>query len=350
MCKISFKNDYGEGAHPRILQALVDHNMEQQAGYGQDDYSIEACRLISSYLDNDYSEVHLLSAGTQTNLVAISSILKPYEACISASSGHIATHEAGAIEATGHKVLTVNTPDGKLTPNLIHSIVSLHNDEHMVHPKLVYISNPTEWGTVYDRRELAQLSNYCKEHHLYLYCDGARIGQTLIHPSNKLTLADYAHYTDAFFIGGTKNGALLGAAFVLNNKEWQSHMRYHLKQRGALLAKGRILGLTFQTFFSDGLYEELAFHAYQMASRLRHGLVNLGVDFFVESSTNQLFPILANSCIESLSKDYDFYVWSQATEHQSVIRLITSWASKMEEVDQFLASIEGFILKKDKGK
>ncbi len=343
MSKVSFKSDYGEGAHPRILKALIDHNMEQQAGYGNDDYSIEACRLIHSHLKCEHSEVHLLSAGTQTNLVAISSILRPYEACIAASSGHIATHEAGAIEATGHKVVTVDTPDGKLTPDCIQPLISLHSDEHMVHPRLVYISNPTEWGTVYDKSELALLSDFCQKHNLYLYCDGARIGQTLVHPNSTLTLADYALYTDAFFIGGTKNGALLGAALVLNNKEWQSHFRYLLKQRGALLAKGRILGLTFQTFFRDGLYEELALHAYRMAGHMRNGLAALGVDFFVQSSTNQLFPILPNDCIERLSHHFDFYVWAQATDKNSVIRLITSWATKKEDIDRFLAKTKGLL-------
>jgi threonine aldolase len=343
MNKISFKNDYSEGAHPRILQALLDSNMDQQAGYGKDDYSLEACALIKSRLDNQESEVYLLSAGTQTNLIAIASILRPYEACISPESGHIATHEAGAIESTGHKILTICTDDGKLTPELIDPVVSLHADEHMVQPKLLYISNPTELGTVYNREELIALNAYCRKNDLLLYCDGARIGQTIVHPEIALTLADYAKYTDAFFIGGTKNGALLGEALVVNRGDWQDHMRYQLKQRGALMAKGRVLGLTFQTLFKDGLYEELALHAWQMAARLRHGLVAMGVQFLVDPSTNQQFPILSDSCIEKISVDFDFYVWAPAENGKSAVRLITSWATRKEDIDHFLAEVKNFL-------
>ncbi len=343
MIKISFKNDYSEGAHPQILQALIDHNMDQQAGYGQDEYSRKACDLIKSRLENQDSEVYLLSAGTQTNLIAIASILRPYEACIAPESGHIATHEAGAIEATGHKILTICTDDGKLTPDLIEPVISLHADEHMVHPKLVYISNQTELGTAYNKEELIYLYNYCQENDLLLYCDGARIGQTLVHPEIALRLADYAKYTDAFFIGGTKNGALLGEALVVNRSDWQDHMRYQLKQRGAMMAKGRILGITFQTLFEDGLYENLAHHAWLMASHLRQGLASLGVHFLVDSSTNQQFPILPDSCIEKLFENFEFYVWAPAKNGHSAVRLITSWATKKDDIDRFLDNIKNVL-------
>ncbi len=337
---ISFKNDYSEGMHPAILQALAQHNHSQEEGYGLDQFSQTACDLIQKQLQHPSSQVFLLSAGTQTNLVAIASILRPFEACIAASSGHIATHEAGAIEATGHKILTVPTDDGKLTPSMIEPLLIQNSDEHTVSPKLIYISNPTEWGTVYSLDELKRLYSFTNEHDLILYCDGARLGQTLIHPDTPISLSDYARYTDGFFIGGTKNGALLGEALVLNRVTWHQHLRCQLKQRGALLAKGRLLGITFSTFFTNELYEKLARQALERAMQLRDGLLKLDISFRVEPSTNQLFPILPHAVITLLQKDFGFYVWEPATSEESVVRLMTSWASTPEQIASFLASLE----------
>jgi len=332
----SFKNDYCEGAHPRILEALVKTNMIQQEGYGLDDHTLNAKKKIQDLIGSDDAEIHLISGGTLTNLLAISSFLRPHEACIAAASGHIATHETGAIEATGHKILTAEAVDGKLSPKTIEPVLIEHHFEHMVKPKLVYISNPTELGTVYNKEELKILQEFCHQKNLILYCDGARLGAALTCSSCDLTLKDMYEFTDAFFIGATKIGALLGEALVLRNSDLKDDFRFLIKQRGALLSKGRVLGVQFEELFSNNLYFDLAKHANKMAQILSNSLKESGCKFWIDSPTNQLFPILKNEEIEKLSEKFHFYTWAKIDESHSAIRLITSWATPREAVDSFI--------------
>ena len=332
----SFKNDYSEGAHSRVLEALVKNNGGQQIPYGLDQHSLKAQEYIRELLENNEADIHLISGGTQTNQIAISAFLRPHEACIAAESGHIATHEAGAIEATGHRILTVPTEDGKLTPELIEPVRAEHNFEHMVKPRMVYISNPTEFGTVYNKTELQALRTYCLEHNLLLYVDGARLGSALMVKEAELSLKDMGELTDAFFIGGTKSGALLGEALVIINSDLKEEYRYIIKQRGALLAKGRVMGIQFEELFRDGLYFELAEYANGIAQQMAEELKILGCDFWIESHTNQIFPIFKNSVIETLQKKYDFYTWAKVDEKYSAARLITTWATLPEAVELFI--------------
>lgn len=329
----SFKNDYSEGAHPRVMEALLTSNLEQEEGYGLDRHSLNAVELIRELVRDTSAEVHLISGGTQTNLIAISSFLRPHEACITVETGHIATHETGAIEATGHKLLTAESEDGKLTPKLIQPILEEHHFEHMVLPRMVYISNPTELGTVYSHNELSRLSDFCREKGLYLYLDGARLGSALVLEETGLSFEKIYSLTDAFFVGGTKNGALIGEALVVKTKELQRDLRYLIKQRGALLAKGRIMGVQFEELFRDNLYLEIAAHANDMAQKIVTELTATGCRFLIDSPTNQIFPILSNEIIEKLSDHFDFYVWKKINENASAIRLVTSWATKSEHVD-----------------
>ncbi len=333
----SFKNDYSEGCHPRILEALSKVNLEQCDGYGEDSYSIDAKKLIQGYLNNNDSSIYFVSGGTQANLIVISSILRPHEAVICATSGHIALHEAGAIESTGHKVLTVESTDGKITIDQIQSVLEAHSDvPHMVKPKMVYISNSTEVGTVYRKQELKKISKFCRENHLYLFLDGARLASALASTECDLTLADLAQLTDVFYIGGTKSGALLGEAIVINNLLLQTDFSYHIKQKGALLAKGQLLGIQFLVLFQRNLIFNLAHQANAMAAKLTKGFGEAGFEFLTSSVTNQIFPILPNSLIASLQEMYSFYIWSKVDEAHSSVRLVTSWATTEDSVETFI--------------
>lgn len=336
----SFRDDYSEGCHPRILEALSHTNLEQAAGYSEDTYSLEAARLIQKQLEHPSAVVHLVSGGTQANLIILAALLKPYQSVIAATSAHINMHEAGAIEATGHKINTVKTGDGKLTPAFIQAIVEEHADEHMVKPAVVFISQATEVGTLYTKAELEALAECCRKYSLYLYVDGARLGSALAATTSDVSLADIARLVDIFYIGGTKNGALLGEAIVICNPDLQEHFRYYVKQRGGLLAKGRVLGVQFMELFKDDLYLELARHANAMAAQLTAGVVALGYSFLTQSATNQIFPILPNTVIEKLKDQYAFYVWAKVDDQQSAIRLVTSWATKEEAIHEFLRELK----------
>ena len=332
----SFNNDYSEGAHPRILEALLRASQEQNDGYGLDRHSAAAARLIQKELQDDRGEVYFISGGTQTNLLAISSLLRPHQAVISAETGHINVHETGAVEATGHKILTAPSEDGKVTPEAIRQILDRHTDEHMVQPKMVYISNSTELGTHYSLSELTCLSDFCRRHGLYLFMDGARMGAALTSPSNDLTLADIARLTDLFYIGGTKNGALLGEALVIMNPALQPDFRFLIKQRGAMLAKGFLLGIQFEELFTDGLFYQLARHANSMAAVLREGIQACGYSFASDSVTNQLFPVFPNTIIDELKKEFLFSLQQKTDDQHTVIRLVTSWATREDEVRRFV--------------
>jgi threonine aldolase len=336
----SFKNDYSEGAHPRILTALAETNLKQSEGYGEDIYSQKAAELIKQRIGRSDIEIHLFSGGTQTNLTALSAFLRPHEAVIAANTGHILVHETGAIEATGHKIISINVSDGKINLDHVKIALETHTDEHMVKPKLVYISNPTEIGTIYQKKELEELSRFCKLNHLYLYVDGARLGSALCSKENDLKLSDLGALVDAFYIGGTKNGALLGEALVICNNSLQADFRFHLKQKGALLAKGWLLGIQFLELFKDDLYFDLAKQANAMADLIRNTIQNEGFQFLTPTSTNQIFPILPNSLIDKLQEKYAFFIWAKDGTTHSAIRLVTSWATKEEAVLAFTTDLK----------
>jgi threonine aldolase len=339
----SFKNDYSEGAHPRILSALIETNLEQVDGYGQDYYSLRAVELLKQKIKRNDVDIHFLSGGTQTNLTALSAFLRSHEAIIAANTGHILVHETGAIEATGHKIISVEVSDGKLNTEHIKAAVEGHADEHMVKPKLVYISNPTEIGSIYQKSELEQLSQFCKGTKLFLYLDGARLGSALCSEENDMELSDLAALVDAFYIGGTKSGALLGEALVICRDSLKVDFRFHMKQKGALLAKGKLLGIQFLELFRDDLYFELAKHANAMAGMLRNEISRAGYPFLIYSPSNQIFPILPNWLIAKLQERYSFYVWSKVDIHNSAIRLVTSWATKEDAVSTFIADMKNGI-------
>ncbi|MCP3944732.1 MAG: threonine aldolase [Desulfobacteraceae bacterium] len=332
----SFKNDYGEGAHPNILKALLKYNGTQEEGYGLDRHTQNAISMIKNLVGDRKADVHLISGGTQTNLIAISAFLRPHEACIAATSGHIATHETGAIEATGHKLITVDSNDGKLSPDLIEPVLAEHYFEHMVKPKLAYISNPTELGTIYSKTELQNLHDFCRMKNLLFYADGARLGSALMAKDSDVTLKDMYMLTDAFFIGGTKIGALLGEALVLRNADLKEEYRYLIKQRGGLLAKGRVLGIQFEELFKTNLYFDLALHANDMAQYMAKELEKAGCPFWIDSPTNQIFPVMKNNVIEKLSTQFLFYTWAKVDQDSSAVRLITSWATPMDAVQNFI--------------
>lgn len=339
--KFSFKNDYSEGCHPNILQALLQSNLDQQAGYGEDDYSLQAKERIKERIQKKDSEVYFVSGGTQANLIVISSILRPYQCAVSASTGHILNNETGAIEATGHKILSIETEDGKLRPSDIIPILEGHsNVPHQVMPKLVYISNSTELGTIYQAKELEELSEFCKQNRLYLFMDGARLGHGLTSEISDLTLERVAELTDVFYLGGTKNGALIGEAIVINNPVLQEDFAFNIKQKGALLAKGRLLGIQFLELMKDDLYFDLAKHANQQAMKIKHALQEKGVKFLSDTYTNQIFPIVSNDLIQVLSENFEFYVWKKVDEEFSAIRLITSWSTGDAAVNQFIEVIK----------
>ncbi|MDC8100141.1 threonine aldolase family protein [Chryseobacterium rhizosphaerae] len=338
--KFSFKNDYSEGGHPNILQTLLQCNLEQQAGYGEDEYSLKAKELIKEKIKKADSEVYLVSGGTQANLIVISSILKPYQCAISASSGHVLNNETGAIEATGHKILSIETEDGKLRPSDIIPVLESHkNVPHQVMPKLVYISNSTELGTIYQAKELEELSDFCRQNRLYLFMDGARLGHGLTSEISDLTLERVAELTDIFYLGGTKNGALIGEAIVINTISLQEDFAFNIKQKGALLAKGRLLGIQFLELMKDDLYFDLAKHANQQAMKIKNAFRSKGVQFLADTYTNQIFPIVSNELIEVLSESFDFFVWKKVNEDFSAIRLITSWNTGDDAVNSFIEII-----------
>lgn len=332
----SFTNDYSEGAHPKVMEALLKTNSEQCDGYGLDKYCLKATALLKEQLENDNVDVHYLVGGTQTNAVFISAVLRPYQAIISVDSGHINVHETGAIETTGHKVLTRPHQNGKITSTMIENIVNEHTDEHMVQPKMVYISQSTEYGSVYSLAELKEIYKTCKKLNLYLYVDGARLGSALA-VSGTPTLKDLAKYSDAFYIGGTKMGALFGECLVIINDNLKSDFRYSIKQKGAMLAKGRLLGVQFMELFSNNLYLEIGKHENAMADILREGLKDYPM--MVSSPTNQIFPILEDSLIEKLKEDFSFIVMDKIDEKHHCIRLVTSWATPKEAVELFVRKL-----------
>ena len=341
---IQFQCDYNEGAHPAILKRLGDTNMEQTVGYGEDSYCEEARALIRKACESEEVDVHFLVGGTQTNTTVISHTLRPYQGVLTAVSGHINVHETGAIEATGHKVLAIASEDGKLKATQIEEAMQAHMNEdgpeHMVQPGMVYISFPTEVGTVYTATELEEISTVCRKYALPLFVDGARLGYGICSPASDITLPLLAKLADVFYIGGTKVGALFGEAVVITNETLKKDFRYSIKRHGGMLAKGRLLGIQFATLFTDNLYMEIAQHAINEAMRIKESLKAKGITFLMDSPTNQQFPIFSNTQLERLSKDYLFSVWQRMDEEHTAVRICTSWATKSENVDKLISDIE----------
>lgn len=334
---IYFNNDYSEGCHSAVLQKLLDTNMEQTQGYGMDDYCACAAQKIRQLCGNDNLAVHFLVGGTQTNLTVISAALRPHQGVIGAHTAHVQVHETGAIEATGHKVLSLPSDDGKISAEQIEAAVFAHFSdeaaEHMVQPKMVYISNPTELGTIYTLAELEAISNVCKQKGLYLFLDGARLGYGLTATGNDVTMADLARLCDVFYIGGTKVGALFGEAVVISNPAIAEDFRYLIKQHGGMLAKGRLLGIQFAALLENDLYFEIARHANALADQLRETLDRLGYPLLVPGVTNQVFPILPDALLEKLSEKFSFTEQQRVDETHRAVRFCTSWATTKENVD-----------------
>lgn len=339
---ISFKNDYSEGALPYIMEALLKTNLEQTVGYGEDEYTELGIEAIKRSIGCEECYVRLLVGGTQTNLLTISHILRPYEAVIASDTGHISIHEAGAIEATGHKVLELpNDGEGKINVDMIRECYELYKDDfHMVKPRMVYISNPTELGTLYTKDELVSISNYCKEVGMYLYLDGARLASALASEKNDIELTDYPKYCDAFYIGGTKCGLLFGEALVITNKELERGFFCSTKQRGATLAKGRLLGVQFAELFKGDRYYQVGKHSNEMAILLKKGVLEAGYKLKTDSYTNQQFFIFPNEKIEKLGEKYRYEFWEKVDEDNSAIRFVTSWATREEDVKELIKDLK----------
>ncbi|MBQ9201043.1 MAG: low specificity L-threonine aldolase [Bacteroidales bacterium] len=339
---LHFDCDYMEGAHPQVLQRLTDTNMEQTPGYGQDAYTREACEKIREACGCPQALVSLLVGGTQTNATVIDALLHTYEGVLAAESGHISQHEAGAVEASGHKVLTLPQHEGKVSAGDLQDYLNtFYKDEaypHMVIPGALYISYPTEYGTLYSLNELEALSRVCRENGLLLYLDGARLGYGLV-ASADVTLRDIARLCDVFYIGGTKVGALMGEAVVAPCPELLPHFFTHVKRHGAVLAKGRLLGLQFAELFTDGLYLKIAKNAVETALKLKQAMVEKGYRLYIDSPTNQQFFYLNQSDIERLRRYCTFEIWATVDQQQSIVRFVTSWATRQEDIDELIRQL-----------
>jgi threonine aldolase len=341
---INLRNDYSEGAHPKVLQALSEINTESNAGYGADPHCALAADLIRAQCECPQAAVHFFIGGTSANFTTIAATLRPHEAVIAADTGHINVHEGGAVEGTGHKILPCPSRDGKVTPVDVERWVELSADTAMALPRMVYISNATEVGTIYSKTELEALSACCRAHGLYLFLDGARLGTGLTAPGADLTLPDLARLCDAFYIGGTKNGALMGEAMVLPNPDLQPHFFRVMKQKGAVLAKGFLLGVQFEALLKGSLYWENACWANCMAAKLRNGLTEMGFSFYTDSPTNQIFPIIPDSLMPAIELLCSHEVWCKGENDCTVIRLVTSFVTKERDVDEFLAQLKALRL------
>ena len=340
-----FNCDYTEGAHPHILEKMQETNLEQTIGYGEDEYCEQARALIRRECGRYDVDIHFLVGGTQANFTVIRASLRSHQGVIAPVTGHINGHETGAVEATGHKVLAQACgPEGKLTADQVEQAVTAHwtdeAREHLVQPKMVYISHPTENGALYTLAELEALSHTCREHGLYLFLDGARLGYGLTARGSDVSMADLARLCDAFYIGGTKCGALFGEAVVIANPQLKPDFRYSIKQNGGMLAKGRLLGIQFLTLFEDDLYYDICRSANEQAYRIAEACREAGFPFFAESPTNQQFPIFPNRLLDRLKEKYVYSTWAKVDEGHTAIRLCTSWATRDEAVEQLIADIQ----------
>jgi len=341
---IYFNNDYSEGCHEKVMDALIRTNMVQTLGYGEDEYCAQAAAKVKALCGNEDLAVHFLVGGTQANLTVIDAALRPHQGALCPVGGHINVHETCAVEATGHKVLPQPSDDGKITAKQVRdAVISHRNDssfEHMAQPKLVYISNPTEYGTLYSLEELEALSATCHELGLYLFLDGARLGYGLMAEGYDVTMADIARLCDVFYIGGTKVGALFGEAVVISNPVLKEDFRYIIKQHGGMLAKGRLLGVQFDALMTDNLYFEIAGNAVRLADKIRATLDELGISYLVPGITNQIFPILSDRCLEELAKEFCFTEMERVSDTHRAIRFCTSWATTEENVDKLCDALK----------
>ncbi len=339
---LHFRNDYGNGAHPAIMDALCKTNLELTVGYGMDEYCRRATDIIRRLCDCERADVHFIAGGTQANKLAIGAFLRPWEAVITADTGHIQVHEAGAIEHNGHRLCTLPSPDGKLKPEQVRKFCQTYSqDETAPAPRLLYISNTTELGTVYSKDELLALRQVCDEWGLYLYCDGARLGCAMV--VSGTGFADYAALCDAFTIGGTKNGLLFGEALVITNPALMPHFRRCMKQQGAMLAKGRLLGVQYCAALENGLYEGLARRSMDAATHLAEGLRKRGIPQLIHSPSNQLFPILPNAAIDALQEQVSFEIWAPVDDGRKAVRFVTAWHTTAEEVDALLEILDNLL-------
>ena len=337
---IRFDSDYIEGCIPEILEALQNTNEEQTIGYGVDPHCENARELIRKAIGREDADVHFLVGGTQANITVITSVLKHYQGAVCAVTGHINEHETGALEACGHKCLTIQSDNGTLTAQQVDQLIYDHYHgsavEHTVQPGLVYISFPTELGTLYSKKQLEELYAVCRKNDIPLFIDGARLGYALASKKNDMTLQDIANHCDMFYIGGTKVGALFGEAVVITNPAYKKDFRYNIKQRGGMLAKGRLLGIQFEQLFTDDRYMKVSRHCMAMAERLTEGFASKGYSFAFEAETNQLFPILPDAKAEELAKEFAFTPWGRVDENQQIFRFVTSFMTKPESVDHLI--------------
>jgi threonine aldolase len=331
MALINFNNDYSQSAHPEILKSISDFTKSYQ-GYSDDEISLKVQNTVKKMIGNPQAEVQFVVGGTQANIIAISSLLSPIEAVIAVESAHINVHETGAIEARGHKILTIPGKEGKVVISQIREVLAAHLDEHMVIPRLVFISNATELGTIYSKKELTELSRFCKQNKLLLYIDGARLAQALTSHANDVSLKDLAKLCDAFYLGGTKNGLLMGEILIFNNKNLAKNIRYHIKQNGALLAKGFLLGLQFNKVFEKELYFKLASNANKQAEKIQQALLLNKFELFSNSVTNQIFVYMSNNQINRLKRNFSFSIWKRISPQKNIIRFVTSWATNNNDV------------------
>ena len=339
---ISFRNDYSEGAHPKVLDAIARCNLEQACGYSTDPRCAAAKDIIRARFACPQADVHFLVGGTVTNTTVIAAALRPWEAVIAASTGHINAHETGAIESSGHKVCAIEAAEGKLTPAHVRAVMEEHcngTDEHMVLPRMVYISQATELGTIYHKDELIALREVCREYDLYLFVDGARLAPALVAEGNDLAPEDYAKYCDVFYIGGTKNGLLFGEAVVITNDALKPHFRNMIKQRGGMFAKGFLFGEQFAAYFEDDLWLDMARHAVAQAQRIRAAAIEKGYTLWAESPTNQTFVIMSDAQIEALSRVSEFQTFGRVDATHQAVRFVCSWATKPEAVDVLIAAL-----------
>ena len=339
---ISFRNDYSEGAHPSVLEAISKHNFETTCGYSMDPFCQQAADTVRALTACPDADVHFIVGGTLANTIVISAALRSWEGVIAATTGHINVHETGAIESSGHKVCAIEAPDGKLTPALVHEVMRIHcdgKDEHMVLPRMVYISDATELGTIYTKSELAALHDVCREFGLYLFLDGARMPAALVAEGNDLDTTDFGKYCDAFYIGGTKNGLLFGEAVVITNTDLKPHFRNMIKQRGGMFAKGFLFGTQFTAYLQDELWLTMARHAVTQAQRIQTAAVQKGYRLFAVSPTNQVFLVLSHAQIERLRQDFAFEITGHVDDEHEAGRFVCSWATKEEAVDALIAAL-----------
>ena len=341
-----FRSDYSQGAHPRVMEALMRTNLEHTDGYGLDAHCEHAGQMIRELIGIEDCAVHMMVGGTPCNVTVIAAGLRPYESVIAARSGHAYFHETGGVEATGHRVVAMDGVNGKLTPELIDLALEEYQDEHTPLPRMVYISQPTETGSIYSKAEMTALTEKCRARDMLLYVDGARLGSALTCKKNDLSLRELAALCDAFYIGGTKNGALFGEALVIKNRQINDHFRFMMKRQCGLLAKGRLIGVQFEALLDggmDSIYFKMAAHANRMAEKLRDGLAELNISFYSGSQTNQVFPVLPAEAVLELEKDFFFYEWAPEKNGMIPIRLVTAWGTEETDVQAFLKRVRELL-------